>query len=61
VGVLFHISAESQLMPHARSNSAFLPAAGAGTRARRVGRGRPRDQSMVESLVIPFEMIGDVA
>jgi hypothetical protein len=53
-----HISADPLITPPARSNSAILPAARAPTHATGgVDGGRPRDQRIVESLVIPFGMI----
>ena len=54
--VLFHIAADPsrrRLVVIQQSSQARAPTHTAG----RVGRGRPRDQPIVESLVIPFEMI----
>ena len=54
---MFHISADplitSTLVVTKQSSKARAPTHGAG----RVGRGRPHDQPIVDSLVIPFEMI----
>ena len=56
--VLFHIPADPLITPHARSNSAVLPAATADAHGRECrALGPPHDQPIVESLVIPFVLI----
>src|SRR4030095_494687 len=55
--VLFHLPVDplsrSTLVVVQQSSQVRAPKYGAG----RIGRGRPRNQPIVESLVIPFEMI----
>ena len=55
--VVFHISADSLITPHARSNSAILRGVGADTRGRPRRSRAPRNQPIVESLMIPFAMV----